>query len=238
MSQAINPYQSPQAVERPPSAKPPLLPREPLLRPPLLFCVGAMIGLISFVAAISLVPASVPNPSEHDRFLAINLGFIYPPIIGMWSGWMRRSVVWSVSGAITGVLIGGVYWILCSRFNFFATLFAYPCLLGGAASVAMGSGKRSWIDGIGSRLGKGLVAGFVLGFIYTVLLNFQAFGRMPQNTQEFHQMMIEIGAVSMALASGLYLMLFVWATNLRAIILEETDRPPAHGDEVRPLTPD
>ena len=218
MSEAINPYQSPKAADPGGAPSPPWLSRQLLLRPILLFGFGAVIGCVSFIAAISLVPGNVPNPTDHDRSLAINLGFIFPPLVGLWSGWLRRSIGWSLGGIVIGLSIGGTYRLLCG-FDFLAIMVAYPCLLGGAASAALGSGKTSWHSGLLARFGKGLVAGFVLGSVYMVVLNAAAFGAMPQTTAEYHGMMTEYGPISMGIAGGLYLILFVWASSLKTIVL-------------------
>ena len=203
-----NPYQSPAAEISAAIAHPRPFPKM------WSFFVGAVLGCLSFIAAIALVPGDVPNPSVHDLLLANHLGFIFPPLVGLWCGWIRRSWPWAVGDAAIGFAIGGCYYLLCG-YNFFVVMVAFPCLLGGVASVAFGRGAGSWFDGFFARLGKGLVAGFVLGFVYMVVLNVLGIAWFPmESTQEYHRMMWHTGPVAMSVASGLYLVVFVWASNL------------------------
>jgi hypothetical protein len=93
-----------------------------------------------------------------------------------------------------------------------------------AAAVALGTGTHSWTEGILARLGKGLIAGFVLGFVYMVVLNVLGISWEPLcSTEEYHRMMWHTGPVAMSVASGLYLILFVWAANLRSTVLRTSD---------------
>jgi hypothetical protein len=88
----INPYQSPLADNS--AARPRTVP----LGKWRVFFVGAVMGCLSFIAAIALIPSDVPNPSVHDLLLANYLGFMFPPLVGAWSGWVRRSWRWAVGG--------------------------------------------------------------------------------------------------------------------------------------------
>jgi len=209
----INPYKSP-LVDNPASLSvsspsPRRLGRWPV------FVTGAMMGCLSFVVAIALIPANVPSPSVHDLLLANHLGFIFPPLVGLWSGWVRRSWRRAPGGMAIGLAIGGCYFLLCGL-DFLAVMVAFPCLLDGVASVALGSGAHSWHDNILGRLGKGLLAGFVLGFVYMVVLSVLGLGWFPvDSTARYHRMMWNNGPIAMSVASGLYLVLFVWASNLR-----------------------
>src|SRR6266702_4426755 len=124
------------------------------------FFVGSVLGVLCFFAAIAMIPADVANPSVHDLALANNLGFIYPVVVGLWSAWIRRSRRWAVVAVVSGLVIGVAYYLLCD-YNFLAVMVAFPCLLGGVASLVLGNGRPSWINGALQRLGKGLLAGFV-----------------------------------------------------------------------------
>lgn len=181
--------------------------------------VGMTIGGVSFLVSMFLIPSSVSSLSEHDLRLANHLGFIYPPLLGLWAAWIRRSVPWAVFGVISGILIGGAYYFLCGS-NFLAVMVGFPCLLGGCTSVLLGTKHDSWIDGIPQRFLKGLVAGFVLGFVYAVLLNvigaFMFTGFSP-SVGDYSAMMWRAGTIAMVLASGLYFMLFHWSAGLQPI---------------------
>jgi hypothetical protein len=210
MTNEINPYQSPETDVS--VTKQPPLP----LGKGRIFVVGAILGCISFVVAIALIPASVPNPSEHDLLLANHLGFIFPPLVGAWAGWLRRSWLWGLVNSFFGIAIGGCYYLLCG-YDFLAVQVAFPCLLGGVASVAFGIGRRSWFGGIVPRLGKGLLAGFVLGFVYMVVLTIVGISWFPWDSiAKYHEMMWCSGTVAMTVASSVYLVLFVWASNLQS----------------------
>lgn len=54
------------------------------------------------------------------------------------------------------------------------------CLLGGRAPLALGRGERSWTEPVIPRSPKGLVAGFVLGFVYMAIVN--VIGSIIQST--------------------------------------------------------
>jgi hypothetical protein len=185
-----------------------------------IFFVGAVLGCLSFIAAIAPISGSEGRPG-HDPMLANNLGFLFPPLVGLWAGWVRRSWRWAMAGSIIGFAIGGRYYLLCGH-NFLAVMMAFPCLLGGAACLALGIGERSWRDRIIARYGKGLVAGLVLGSVCIVVLNMLGLSWLPlmllsPSAQENHWMMWQSGPVAMNLPSGFYLVLFVWASVLNAL---------------------
>lgn len=219
MSDDINPYQSPVAEGPTPTCRPRSLGKVRV------FLTGATFGCVSFLAAIALIPGNVPSPSQHDLLLANNLGFVFPPLVGVWAGWVRRSWLWAGAGTAIGLAIGGGYYLLCGD-DFLAVMVAFPCLLGGVASVAFGTGVRYWWHGILARLGKGLVAGFVLGFVYMLVLNVLGLGWFPvDSTERYHQMMWTNGPIAMSVAGGLYLVLFVWASNLKSCIMNINNAP-------------
>ncbi len=100
-------------------------------------------------------------------------------------------------------------------------MVACPCLLGGVACVAFGSGERSWCDGLFVRFGKGLLAGCVFGLAGIVVLNVLGIsGFQVHSTTACQWMPWHDGPVAMGAASGLYLVLFVWASNLGVLSLE------------------
>ncbi len=214
MVDGINPYQSPLADGF--AARP----RAVLLGKRWIFFVGAILGCVSFIAAIAPISGFESRPG-HDPMLANNLGFLFPPLIGLWAGWARRSRRWAMAGSIIGFAIGGRYYMLCG-YNSLAVMMAFPCLLGSAACIALGIGERSWHDRIIAPYGKGMVAGLVLGSVWMVVLNVLGSSWLPltlllQPTHEDHWMMWQGGPVAMNLASGSYLVLFLWASVLNAL---------------------
>jgi hypothetical protein len=214
----VNPYESPKSPLRDENAGP--TPRIRTVHVARLFVVGAVLGLVSFLVSIAMVPRSVPNPSVHDLTLAKILGFVFPPLIGLWSGWVRRSWLWAAAGVAVGLGIGLCYALLCgNEFLFVPITMAFPCFLGGVASLFLGMTRGSWFTNALARFGKGLVAGLVLGFVYTALLNLLGLFMLPfdsgRSTSDYIAMMWRAGPISMSVASGLYLMLFQWSSNFR-----------------------
>jgi hypothetical protein len=182
----------------------------------LIAVVGMVIGAGSFLVSMGLIPSNVSSPAEQDLRLANHLGFIYPPLVGLWASWVRRSIPWAIFGVLSGLLIGAAYYALCG-YNFLAVMVGFPCLLGGCTSVLLGTKHGSWIDGILQRFLKGLVAGFALGIVYSVLLNgigaLMLFGPLP-SVADYSSMMWRAGTIAMIAASGLYFLLFHWSAGL------------------------
>lgn len=184
----------------------------------LLLFTGSVLGAASFLLGMALIPSSIDSPSSHDLRLAQNLGFIYPPLLGLWAGWVRRSLPWAIFGILSGLSIGLAYYALCST-NFLAVMVGYPCILGGATSVLLGTKHHSWISGIPQRLARGLVAGFVLGFTYMLTLNiafpFTSPGFPYSNSVSDHSTGMWIaGTSALSLSSALHLLVFHWSAGL------------------------
>lgn len=182
-----------------------------------LFCVGMAMGTLSFLLAKAAIPANSQDASDHDLMLANNLGFIYPPLLGFWVALVRRSLASAFTGIAIGLAIGCIYKAI-SGYDFFSVMVIYPCALGGFASLLLGAGQKS-CDAAQTRLFKGLVAGFVLGFVYMVILNVAMaivwMGRLADPVRSYQSLMWIAGTTAMAIASGLYLPLFHWSMNLR-----------------------
>ena len=209
MSDEFNPYQSP-AAESSAAAGSPLQ----------FFVVGAVLGCVSFIAAIALIPGDVPSPSMENLLLANYLGFWFPILVGLWSGWIRHSCRWAAGGVAIGFAIGACYYLLCG-YKLLAVMVACPCLLGGLTCAAFGSGADSWFDGLLARLGKGLLAGCVCGLVALVALNVLGISWFQVHcTAGCDWLMWHDGPVAMGAASGLYLVLFVWASNLGVLPLK------------------
>lgn len=205
-----NPYASPRALTKfIPSTEPRELSRL------LIATAGAVLGVGACLASLALVPSSVASAGEHDLRLANHLGFIYPPLVGLWAAWCRRSIPWAVFGVLSGLLVGAMYFVLCG-YNFLAVMVAIPCFLGGVTSVLMGTQSGSWTAGLPQRFGRGLVAGLVLGLTYMLLLNVAAifFMTFPRTVATYSSMMWRAAPIAMGVASGLYLILFHWSAGL------------------------
>jgi len=121
---------------------------------------------------------------------------------------------------------------LCASRNFFAIMVGFPCLLGGAMAALAGSNRSHWLKGLGLRLGKGLLAGLVLGFTYMVLLNtagaiFAPSGDGADYTKSYIKMMWRDGPVALGISSALFFVLIKWAVGLSRVRLLVFDEPPA-----------
>jgi hypothetical protein len=212
----------------------------------LVFLSGLVVGVLCYLAAELLTPKQVASPGEHDIFLAVRLGFIYTPVVGLWLGWLQRSQKRALTGAGIGVALGLVYMVLCASRNFLAIMVGFPCLLGGVLAAAAGSNRSDWLRGLAARLGKGLVAGVVLGFVYMVVLNMGIASGMlmsPQvdysdQTQAYIAMMWRDGPLALGISSALFFVLIRWAvglTRVRILVFEEVAEPsaPANGASPR-----
>jgi hypothetical protein len=222
MDHDVNPYASPKApFEFIPSSEPRRVPYG------MMAFTGMAVGAASFLASMAMIPRDVPSLSEHDLRLANHLGFIYPPAVGIWAAWIRRSFAWGLFGIVSGFAVGGAYYALCG-YNFLAVMVGFPCLLGGCTSVLLGTRHDSWIDGIPQRFFKGLLAGLVLGLVYAVLLNIVGAFMLPSfrpSVAEYSAMMWWAGTVAMTVASALYFLLFHWSAGLHPRNTD-TNEPP------------
>ena len=190
----------------------------------MIFLWGGLIGMISFWLAMAAVPLhQVGSFSEHDLALAMNLAYIFPPVVGFWTGFCRRSLWWMLVGMSAGPVLGSIYKVSCGdHFDLLLIAATLPCLLGGVAAVALGYGRNSWWDRQLLRFVKGLLSGLVLGLVYEVVLNVVAgFLRLAappslatETFDHFRLMMWIAGSVAMAVAGAVFLPLFHWSANV------------------------
>src|SRR5690242_5205602 len=132
---------------------------------------GLVAGVICYCVAELFTPRNVANPGDHDLSLAVRLGFLYAPLVGIWLAWLQRSLRRAAVAVVVGVGIGFVYMWLCSGRNFLAIMVGFPTLLGSVLAAALGSNANDWLRTLPLRVAKGLLAGFVLGFVYMFVLN-------------------------------------------------------------------
>jgi len=201
-----------------------------------IFLWGFGIGFCSYLLSEFLVPRNVPSPADHDLALANRLGFIFPPAVGLWLGWLQRSPGRAGIGFLAGVLVGLIYLGLSEK-NFLAVMVGFPCLCGGVFAGIVGSNRDPWISGLPARVGKGLVAGLVLGFVYMVVLNVvcamvrvspDSAGGPESMTASYIATMWKAGPVALGVSGGLFLILVRWAigsSRIRLIVFEEVDPP-------------
>jgi len=192
--------------------------------------IGLALGVACYLVAEWFTPKNVGSPGEHDVLLAIRLGLIYVPMVGLCVGWLQNSWRRAAVGAAVGVLIGVLYWVLSVSGNFLAIMVGFPCLLGGLFAALVGSNRDEWVKGLGRRFGKGLLAGLVLGFVYMLVLNVVA-GMLAQPytspadyTDGYIRTMWRAGPVALGLASALFVVLLRWAIGLsrvRLVVFED-----------------
>lgn len=209
--------------------------------PGLVFLSGLGIGVVAYLLAESLVPRQVASPGDHDILLANRLGFIYTPIVGLWLGWLQRSWRRAVFGAVVGIIIGFIYMWLCASRDFFAIMVGFPCLLGCVLAVVVGSNRSHWLTGLGARLGKGLLAGLVLGFVYMIVLNVGGAMVISPNatpedeTKAYVRMMWRSGPIALGISSALFFVLIRWAvglTRVKLLVFEDVQAPKTDHDNV------
>ena len=202
------------------------------MNPGLVFLTGLGVGVLCYLLAESLIPRQVASAGDHDIFLANRLGFIYTPVVGLWLGWLQRSWRRAFLGAVIGIVIGFVYMSLCASRNFLAIMVGFPCLLGCVLAAVVGSNRSHWLTGIGSRLGKGLLAGLVLGFVYMVILNIGgAMVTTPNDspddfTKNYVKMMWRSGPIALGISSALFFVLIRWAvglTRVKILVFEDVE---------------
>ncbi len=198
----------------------------------LVFLMGLGAGAVSYLIAETLTPKQVASSGDHDILLANRLGFIYTPVVGLWLGWLQRSWRRALVGAVVGIIVGFFYLWLCASLNFLAIMVGFPCLLGGGLAAVVGSNRSHWLTGLGARLGKGLLAGLVLGFVYMVTLNvaggmvMTAHDQSDDSTQNYVTMMWRAGPVALGISSALFFILIRWAvglTRVRILVFEDVE---------------
>jgi hypothetical protein len=196
------------------------------------FLSGLGVGVVCYLLAESLVPRQVASPGDHDLLLANRLGFIYTPVVGLWLGWLQRSWRRAVFGTAVGIVIGFIYIWLCTSRNFLAIMVGFPGLLGCVLAGVVGSNRSHGLAGGGSRCGKGLLAGLVLGFVYMVVLNVGGAMLLTWDesaddfTKNYVGMMWRSGPIALGLSSALFFVLIRWAvglTRVKIVVFEEVE---------------
>lgn len=221
MAQDINPYQSPEFA--PADVSPAVCRRPWLLRPFWVFVFGAVIGCVSFIASFALIPTDLSTPGPIQPLLIERFTLIFFPLTGVWFGVVRGSRKWTAGGVVIGLMIGAAIYAIweileISRYRYDLRAVASPCLTGSGMSVTLGAGGHSWRNGIIARAVKGIIAAYVLGFVYAGL-QLTAMNWFPLNTMEqFYRMMWCSGPAAASTAGGLYLLVLAWASNLRSIV--------------------
>ena len=201
----------------------------------LVFLTGLITGALCYLLAESLVPRHVQDAGDHDALLAVRIGFIYAPVVGLWLAWLQRSVWRGAFNAATGIFIGIIYLSMCASQDFLAIMVAFPCLLGGLLAVIAGSNRSPWLLGSVKRLLKGLAAGFVLGAVYMIVLNILARSMLspltPQNqfTASYVAMMWRAGPAALGAASACFFVLIRWAVGLTQAVIFTTRPNPRGG---------
>jgi hypothetical protein len=121
---------------------------------------------------------------------------------------------------------------MCAGGNLLASMAGFPSLLGGIFGACVGSNRSDWLRGLPSRLGKELLAGMALGFVYLVVLNGLGFlieglpktaVDMRRFTGHYIDMMWRTGPVALGLASALFFLLIPWAVGPKRVRFEDVE---------------
>ena len=196
----------------------------PLLRLPsrkFIFLIGASAGLAGFLIAKVMVPVAVSSFQEHDLFLARNIGFVFPALIGLAAGCVEGSLSRMLLGMTVGSLVGFLYASLCgNKFDVVMAILGLPCFCGGLMAALVGSSQSSWLTGVPVRLGKGMVAGLACGAAYLLSVNLiVTYVLSPvyvPDVSAYRSIVWKTGLPSMIFAGGIFQCLFCWAIGLRS----------------------
>jgi hypothetical protein len=193
--------------------------------------VGAALSGFCGVLVVVLTPSDAID-WEYSFSLALTLS----PIVGLWAGWLRRSWLWSAGGLALGLALGACYRLMYLQYYFTHIVIAdsgpmgmvgqmyeglvinLPCLYVGIGAVVLGRSGPSWHKGILGRFCKGAVAGFVFGTVFHIVL--AALGLpdytslMADPSEGRRRLIVHAVPIAMAVAGGIFLMLFEWASNL------------------------
>ena len=201
--------------------------------------IGAGLGAISFSTAMALIPASIDSTHPLKWRLATNLFLIYPALLGLWVGWIRRSKTWAVLGVVSGVAATGAVFIALYGtivsvlpLRLLQVVVVVPCVLGGAMSALLGTKTESWISGVPQRFVRGVIAGFALGFTYGIMFSqlfpmslpeypYFKFTPYPPTDPEnspvsaawFFRLWIS-GTLALTISSAVFLIVFHWSAGL------------------------
>jgi len=192
---------------------------QPIASRRLAWAAGSVAGGVSFVIAKMLIPASVSDISRHDLHLAKNIGFVFPAMLGLALGWVERSLLRMLLAMTTGSALGAIYAQLCGdRFEYVSAMLGFPCVIGGVYALLLGRDRRSWLGEAPWRFLKGLVAGFVCGFVYTISLNVVVIPILFTSSvpyENYSKLMWLMGPLALTLAGGVFLPLFCWSLGLQ-----------------------
>lgn len=175
---------------------------------------GLIIGAVSFVAAVHLVPQTVKSCGEHDQMLAVWLGLIYAPLTLLWFRKVTTRIPFGIVGTlVAGILAGAFYAILCLICrNFLLIMVVFPglfaCLL--SLLIQLNEEDRLLSPRTLSICRGGLRAGFVAGAVYAAVLNIGSvilyFSGIIHIVivQEYAKEIATYGPITFALASAIF----------------------------------
>lgn len=136
---------------------------------------GLLIGTVSFVVAVNLVPQSVKSCGEHDQILAIWLGLIYAPLTLLWFRTSNSRIPFGLFGTfIAGLVAGAFYALLCAvGLNFIFIMVVFPGLFACLLNVLkeLSREEKPGSANILKASKDGLFAGLVAGAVYATVLN-------------------------------------------------------------------
>jgi|GEM_PF-2520907 len=183
--------------------------------------IGWFSGIACYLLAESLVPRQLYSPFDHDRLLTIRVGFIYIPLVGLWLGWLQRSVPRATTGMLIGLSLAILYMCLCNAVqNALLFMIGFPCILGGAMACLVGSNSSQWKKQIFGRTLRGLLSGLVMGTAYAVVLNVAGLFLYSYNGPHsiaYVRMMWQAGPLALGVCSSIFFVLVTWSVGLSAV---------------------
>lgn len=178
---------------------------------------GLLSGAVVHFLAESLISFEAVK-DDYDTALLIRRTLLYLPIVGFWLGGMHRSWERAARGVLAGIVVGLAYAALCLTDNSFAVLAGFPCVLGGAFATLIGFNRYLKPSELGILFGKGLLAGFVLGFVDVILQAFfslRYLGFPGESGRRVHIFVIHrYGPIAFGISSALFFLLIPWAVRL------------------------
>lgn len=185
----------------------------------LVIAMGLVVGSLCHMLAQASTSSAGTSLGDHDLLVSQRLGFILAPAVGLWLGWLQRSWRRAMIGSGLGLLIGWLYFLFCSAGEVRPITIVVLSVLGGVFAASCGSNRTDWLRGLAGRFAKGLLAGLLLGLVYTALISLGPLAFWPRSGNVDHlgahlRMMRRAGPFALGLSGALLFPSIRWAVGL------------------------